>query len=237
MLVLIVDDSPLAGKILEEILKSKDHTTITVENGREGLKCLASMPDFDLVISDVEMPEMDGLSFLAEVRRHVEWEDLPFILSSGHADAATVQKAAALGCKHYLIKPHDAGQVLQKVLDATSQEVSILLKKSFMINRIGIKSEVYDELLVGFIREIEETLAIIEHSLNMDESTLAITAILKIQESATLLGADRLAKQFEKIPKNNKEEKHAQVKRRQPAFLREMKVLHQVLLSQPVLSI
>ena len=235
MLVLIVEDSILAGKIIEDIIKSEGHEAIIVGNGVEGLVCLKNILAIDLVISDVEMPEMDGLSFLAEVRRYVEWEDLPFIIS-GLADAATVQKAAALGCKHYLIKPHDADQVLQKVLDATSQEASILLKKSFMINRIGIKSEVYDELLVGFIREIEETLAIIEHSLNMDESTLAITAILKIQESATLLGADRLAKQFEKIPKNNKEEKHAQVKRRQPAFLREMEVLHQVLLSQPKYS-
>ena len=82
MLGLIVDDSALTSKVIEEISKSEGHAALIVENGREGLICLETVPDIDFVISDVEMPEMEGLSFLQEIRRRVEWEDLPFILSN-----------------------------------------------------------------------------------------------------------------------------------------------------------
>ena len=85
MLALIVDDSPLTTKVIEAILQTAGHTAIAATNGREGLVCLESVPDIEFVISDVEMPEMDGLSFLEEIRRHVEWDDLPFILSTSRA--------------------------------------------------------------------------------------------------------------------------------------------------------
>ena len=129
MLGLIVDDSALTSKVIEEILKSEGHAALIVENGREGLICLETVPDIDFVISDVEMPEMEGLSFLQEIRRRVEWEDLPFILSTSRADAATVQKVAALGCKHYVIKPPDEVLLLQKVRDAVGNEVPNSVEK------------------------------------------------------------------------------------------------------------
>jgi len=76
MLGLIVDDSALTSKecsqAREEILKSGGYAALIVENGREGLICLENGPDMNFVISAIERPEMDGLSFLQEIRRRIE---------------------------------------------------------------------------------------------------------------------------------------------------------------------
>jgi len=226
---LIIEDSRLTARVIEEILKFDGHSVLLAENGKEGLQYLENMEDLDFVISDIEMPEMDGLSLLKKIRLRVEWEDLPFILLTGRADASNVQKAATLGCKHFLVKPPDQAQLRQKVQEAVGQEMPILLHKSIVLQQFNFSSSVYDKLVEDFAQEIQNTIELVENILSKEESDAVAKAILNLQEGANMLGANRLEKQFTKIPKGDKNEKLCQVINRQPAFLREMKALRRVL--------
>ena len=229
---LIIEDSRLTARVVEEILKFDGHSVLLAENGKEGLQCLENMEDLDFVISDIEMPEMDGLSLLKKIRLRVEWEDLPFILLTGRADASNVQKAATLGCKHFLVKPPDQAQLRQKVQEVAGQEMSILLHKSIVLKRFNFSSAVYEKLLEDFAQEIENTIQLVENTLSKGKSDAGSKAILNLREGANILGANRLEKQFTKIPKGNKNEISRQVINRQPAFLREMKALRRVLMPE-----
>jgi CheY-like chemotaxis protein len=226
---LIIEDSPLTAKVIGEILKYDGYSILIAKNGQEGLQYLEDVDDIDFVISDIEMPEMDGLSFLQKIRLRVEWEDLPVILLTSWADASTVQKAATLGCNHFLVKPPDEVQIRRKVKDALEQEEPILLHRSLVIQQYGFNTALYEKLLGAFVREIETTIQAVEHALSNGEADTAGKAILGIQESARILGANRLEKQFTKLPKGDNSTESCQVINRQPAFLRELKALQKVL--------
>jgi signal transduction histidine kinase len=77
--ILIVDDNPINRNLLSKILRAKHYTTVEAEDGLEALLVLEREP-FDLVVSDVLMPNMDGYGLCSEVRRRIEFRNLPFIL-------------------------------------------------------------------------------------------------------------------------------------------------------------
>jgi len=114
--VLIVDDQPLILSYLARTLRSEGHEIVAATDGRAALKQLETSP-CDLVVSDLSMPELDGLAFLQEVRRRDP--DLPVVLITGNPDLATAQIALELRAFRYLTKPlRDAElhQVVQQAL-------------------------------------------------------------------------------------------------------------------------
>ena len=84
------------------------------ENGRQALDMAAVQP-LDLIISDYNMPEMDGLSLLRAVRGHPAVRKLPFILLTGRGDKELVVQAAQAGVNNYLVKPFTAAILRQKI--------------------------------------------------------------------------------------------------------------------------
>src|SRR5581483_8423244 len=113
--VLIVDDQfsvrQMTRITLEEIGIKHVHES---ENGRKGLE-VATVQPLDLIISDFNMPEMDGLNFLRAVRGHPVVRKLPFILLTGRGDKELVVKAAQAGVNNYLVKPFTAAILRQKI--------------------------------------------------------------------------------------------------------------------------
>lgn len=100
MRILIVDDDPLAGEMASLILESAGHECQRVENGVEALELLQEQPDLDLVVSDMNMPLVNGAELLAELRERGQM--LPFILLTGddpEALAAQVSTASGVLCK------------------------------------------------------------------------------------------------------------------------------------------
>jgi EAL domain-containing protein (putative c-di-GMP-specific phosphodiesterase class I)/CheY-like chemotaxis protein len=100
--VLLVDDEPEVVRGFARVLKSRGHQVATASHAAEALKML-SESRFDLVVSDIGMPDMDGLQLLREVRRH----DLlvPVILVTGKPAVETAAEAVETGAFQYLIKP------------------------------------------------------------------------------------------------------------------------------------
>ena len=113
--VLVVDDQnsvrQMTRMTLEEIGFRHIHEA---EHGLQAME-IASLQPLDLIISDFNMPEMDGLGLLRAVRGHPVVRKVPFILLTGRGDKELVVKAAQAGVNNYLVKPFTAAILRQKI--------------------------------------------------------------------------------------------------------------------------
>src|SRR5688500_1667594 len=120
--ILIIDDMPNRREVMAKQLKQKGHETDWAGNGEEGRATMRTRPP-DLILLDHMMPKVDGLSFLAQIRRFPRWETLPVIMYTGIRDRAHHMKAAALGVTEYLVKgDFKAPDLLDHVQRALGQE-------------------------------------------------------------------------------------------------------------------
>lgn len=113
--VLVVDDEPELRRLLRRRLARTGHQVVEAANGRAALE-LVRRQAFDLVISDVRMPELDGLSLLEVLRRH--HPEVAVVLVSGNPDLD--RASAAYGALDYLLKPvafEDLQRVVNLALD------------------------------------------------------------------------------------------------------------------------
>jgi two-component system chemotaxis response regulator CheY len=113
--VLIVDDQTSVRQMtrlaLEQVGVRHVHEA---ENGATAFR-QATIQPLDLIISDFNMPEMDGLGLLRAVRGHQAIRKLPFILLTGRGDRELVMKAAQAGVNNYLVKPFTPQVLKEKI--------------------------------------------------------------------------------------------------------------------------
>jgi len=113
--VLVVDDQnsvrQMTRMALEEIGFRHIHEA---ENGVRAMETAAVQP-LDLIISDYNMPEMDGLGLLRAVRGHPVARKVPFIMLTGRGDRELVVKAAQAGVNNYLVKPFTSAILRDKI--------------------------------------------------------------------------------------------------------------------------
>jgi two-component system, chemotaxis family, chemotaxis protein CheY len=105
--VLIVEDSPLVRKMYGLALSPREHELITAEDGRKALMVLEDPRHrFDLILLDLRMPDMDGVAFLRELRRHPRFQGLPVVLTTVEPDdSEMLRDARALGVAAVVKKP------------------------------------------------------------------------------------------------------------------------------------
>lgn len=102
--ILIVEDNTVLRDGLREILTAEGFLVLCASNGREALDQMAAITP-DLVLSDISMPEMDGLEFFASVRARADWITIPFIFLTARGEKEDVLAGKNLGAEDYLVKP------------------------------------------------------------------------------------------------------------------------------------
>jgi two-component system response regulator AtoC len=110
--VLIVDDEPNLRKILSAQLSRDGYDVLTAEDGEQGLQALRDH-HIDLVITDLKMPKVDGMTLLREALR--EEPQLPIVMITAHGTVDTAVEALKIGAFDYLTKPFDKDEVRQIV--------------------------------------------------------------------------------------------------------------------------
>ena len=117
---LVVDDSPLLRKSVVAALKRLDALSCTeAGDGGEGLKLL-SREHFDIIITDINMPVMDGLKLIAAVRQAPLALSIPIVVITTESDAKDRERALALGATRYMVKPVQAPEVIATVKELLS---------------------------------------------------------------------------------------------------------------------
>ncbi len=117
--ILIVDDEEVALKALRRLLEKEGYRVSTYSDPVRALDRLREEP-FDVVLSDIRMPHLDGLAFMAEAQRL--WPGLEVILITGYATLPSAVEAVKQGAYHYLAKPLDPDEVRRLVAEALNSK-------------------------------------------------------------------------------------------------------------------
>ena len=115
---LIVDDSSVMRKIVERSLRQAGLDPLVVYeagNGAEGLDMLKAKP-VDLILSDINMPSMDGLEFLRQIKAQNLAPGVPVVMITTESSEEHVKQAILAGARGYIRKPFTAEQVKERVL-------------------------------------------------------------------------------------------------------------------------
>ena len=114
MKVLSVDDSKTIRMIIGRSLKSYDCTLCEASNGEEGLAVAASEKP-DLIILDITMPVMDGVTMLTKLRENAELQAIPVVMLTAESSRENIAQIARLGVRDYLVKPFKDDQLIEKI--------------------------------------------------------------------------------------------------------------------------
>lgn len=140
--ILIIDDERGIRNTLREILADEGYDAEVAENGKQGLQ-MASQQVYDLIFSDIKMPEMDGMEVLAAIKatedqtkqgNDIASAEAPIVMITGHGDVETAVQALKLGAYDFLLKPLDLNRILITTKNALEskqlrQETKQLRKK------------------------------------------------------------------------------------------------------------
>jgi Response regulators consisting of a CheY-like receiver domain and a winged-helix DNA-binding domain len=114
--ILIVDDSKTVRNLVAFILKKEGFRVTQAEDGLDGLEKLYSSADIDLIISDVNMPRMDGFTFIRNVREQAAYRDLPIVVLSTEGQEKDIKQGIALGANLYMVKPAQPEKMVKNVM-------------------------------------------------------------------------------------------------------------------------
>jgi DNA-binding NtrC family response regulator len=114
--ILVVEDEAMMRNLLLKILESEGYKVVLASSAQEALEKL-DQDKFDLMLSDVKMPGMNGFELLEKVKSR--WADMAVIVMTGYGDAYTIKEALVKGADEYLSKPFK------------SHEVSLIVERAY----------------------------------------------------------------------------------------------------------
>jgi len=141
--LLVVDDNKVNRLLLGRSLEQQGHIIEMAENGRQALEMLQSKP-FDLVLLDIEMPEMNGYQVLEKVTSDLKLRDIPIIITSALEEVESVVRCIEMGAEDYLTKP--VNPVLLKARIGASLEKKRLRDQQRELIKKFATSEVASDL-------------------------------------------------------------------------------------------
>ncbi len=146
--ILVIDDNKMMRLLLARGLEQQGHTVVMAENGRRGLELLRAQ-SFDIVLLDIEMPEMNGYQVLEAIANDLKLREIPVIMTSSLDEINGVARCIEMGAEDYLFKP--LNPILLRARIVSSLEKKRLRDQQRQMIRRFATSEVADELLAkGF---------------------------------------------------------------------------------------
>lgn len=115
--ILLVEDSIAVRTQEKRVLDKAGYEVVIAVDGQEGYNKLRAGGNFDAIISDVQMPNMDGLTFTAQVRQHAEYREIPIILVTSLASEEDKRRGAQAGANAYIVKDQFNQELLIETLE------------------------------------------------------------------------------------------------------------------------
>lgn len=126
--ILVVDDSKIIRSLVRGELEKVGFHVVTAENGKQALIHIKSSPP-DLILSDIDMPEMDGIKLCKAVHDDPELSAIPFVIMSANDDRSIMRRIVSWGASAYLVKPFNIEQVVITIEKLLSDHYLLLLKE------------------------------------------------------------------------------------------------------------
>jgi len=122
MKIMIVDDCQTTRKLLGHFLKSRGYSVVYAENGLDALEKLGT-DNVNLIMTDLNMPYMDGIELIKTLRADPNWADIPILMVTTENDEEERKKAISNGANGYVVKPVTG--------DAIAQNIKAIIKQMF----------------------------------------------------------------------------------------------------------
>lgn len=210
MNVLLAEDNPVNRTVAERLLVKRGHSVVIAENGRQALECVARHHNLDVVLMDIQMPEVDGLSAIRTIRRSEQdsGAHLPIIALTAHAMKGDREKCLDAGADDYLTKPVNSAALfaaLDRVLKTRKEKGSQappapvlsvsndVMDVSQALERLDGDRELLEELARLFADEWSKTAAEIDAALNAPDAQSLDRCAHGLKGAAANLGAHRLS--------------------------------------------
>lgn len=161
--ILVIDDERSIRNTLKDILEFEKHVVTLAENGKQGLD-VAQNSVFDLIFSDIKMPEMDGIELLDQLKE--KGIDVPIIMISGHGNIETAVECIKKGAFDFIEKPIDLNRLLVTVRNALERN-SLVVESKTLKKKVGKKHQ-----MVGISPAIEKVRLMIERVAPTDARVL-----------------------------------------------------------------
>ena len=163
--ILIVDDEQSYRQLLSLVFEPEGHSVLTAMNGREALEML-EVEQADLIISDVRMPDMDGISLLREAREL--YPDIGMVLMTAYATVDTARDAFKLGADDFIQKPFDVEElkmIVKKTLDKQELVVENRAFKRAQRERGSVKNIIGRSSKMQAVYQMIETVAEVQSTI------------------------------------------------------------------------
>ena len=193
MSVLIVDDDELTRRIIASGLRKVGWNTREAEGAEAAINLLETDGSIALVITDVMMPETDGLSMVSELRRNPSYAELLVLICTATGTPAAVSRALGLNIAGYLLKPIDIPRLRETVAQILGAPRRALADVPKTRARLDVDPDRYRELLAELVERLEVSLTemarLIDNGQFKDLASLADA----LCGAAQNLGAERVA--------------------------------------------
>jgi len=180
--ILVVDDSTTIRQFVAKAMEEAGFQVITAVNGKHALASMTGMKP-DLIISDINMPEMDGIELCKKTHADPALAAIPFVIMSTNSDRAVMRRLLSLGASGYLVKPFNLEQIVITVERLLSDHFQILLKEKERLDAeqkmmlAGITSlinalEARDSYTRGHSDAVARIMALIGRQMNIDAESI-----------------------------------------------------------------
>jgi len=151
--ILVVDDEEAIREVVSTLLEAQGYHCVPCVNGRAGLETFRK-DTFDLVMSDIVMPEMDGMKLLAELRRSDP--DVPVIMVTAMHDISIALEAIRAGAYDYILKPFEKDQLYMSVRRALEHRRLVMENQAYQNDLEQLVAERTQQLSVA-LQDLEES--------------------------------------------------------------------------------
>jgi len=185
---LVVDDEPSVRRSLVRMLQAQGFTCFEAGTGREGLGVLERLGEVPLVISDMRMPELDGIGFLEAVRRN--HPDTSVIMLSGMSETTTAVDCLQMGAADFLLKPISMTELQTRVARALEKRALVLQNRYYQANlerQVREQGQRIQELFLQGVQMLARALEAKDaytrgHSIRVSQYAVATAGILGFDE-------------------------------------------------------
>ncbi len=184
--VLVVDDEPTMRRVCERMLQNDGWTVVVAENGRAAVDAMREgREQFDVVVADVHMPELDGFGLIAAVRKYDD--DLPVLLMTGEPSLDGAVRAIDHGAVSYMAKPFDQETLATAVARAARRHGVARMRRradAFSREMVGVEG-VQDDLAERLQRALDRSWMVFQPIVDVLERTVhAYEALIRTDEES-----------------------------------------------------
>jgi PAS domain S-box-containing protein len=213
--ILVVEDNLINIKFVKSLFANYKIEADIAENGKLALEQM-KQKEYDLVLMDIEMPEMNGYVTTSFIRHELK-SNVPIIAMTAHAMAGEQDKCLALGMNDYISKPINANLLFEKMLmvvsskllaDQAESKKNKVVNLDFLIESIGSKKDVILEIIDVFLLQVPEDIQILNEAVTQIDYTRIKNYAHKMKSTTSLIGmhdVEVILVEMENLGANKKE--------------------------------